>query len=199
MHETPALRIFTHPIDEAAIRRLTARRRNQLFGCMHAHNELSFLNRLLMFAQNATAEGELHDQAQSIQMWCILQILAGKLFESWLMLVQRVLRGRTADPILGVLCPAHAASLDWLRSYFGEKNLKNSAIKIIRDKTAFHYDGLELGRAINHLAARENTFISRTIQPIPFIISAPPLASEPSSRSSRIVRRRRLAAASTNE
>ena len=157
MRETPAVHILTYPIDEAPIRRLTARRRNQLFGCMHAHNELSFLNRLLMFAQNATAEGELHDQAQSIQMWCILQILAGKLFESWLMLVQRVLRGRTADPILDVLCPEHTASLVWLRSYFGEKNLKNSALKIIRDKTAFHYDGLELGQAINHLAARENT------------------------------------------
>ena len=38
-------RMLTYPIDEAAIQRLTARRRNQLFGCMHAHNELSSLNR----------------------------------------------------------------------------------------------------------------------------------------------------------
>lgn len=46
-----AVRILTYLIDEAVLRQLSSRRRNQLFGCMHAHNELSFLNRLLLFVQ----------------------------------------------------------------------------------------------------------------------------------------------------
>jgi len=87
-----AVRILTFQLDEAGLRQLDNRRRNQLFGCMHAHNELSFLNRLLLFVRNATADGELHDHAQSIQMWSTLQILAGKLFETWVMLTERILR-----------------------------------------------------------------------------------------------------------
>jgi hypothetical protein len=35
-------------IDKAALKTLDNRRRNQLVGCMHAHNELTVLNRLLM-------------------------------------------------------------------------------------------------------------------------------------------------------
>jgi hypothetical protein len=54
---------------------------------MHAHNELTILNRMLMFT-----DGELHNSAQSVQMWCMLQILAAKLFETWIMLAERFLR-----------------------------------------------------------------------------------------------------------
>jgi hypothetical protein len=150
------VRILTFPIDENVLKKLGNRRRNQLFGCMHAHNELTFLNRLLLFTQNSTADGELHDHAQSSQMWCVLQILAGKLFETWHMLVDRILRAQPADPIIAALCPDHQASLA-LRGYFGDRNWKDSAIKLVRDKTAFHYDGLDMGQALNNLAPRENT------------------------------------------
>ena len=152
-----AVRILTFSFEEPVLRQLSNRRRNQLFGCMHAHNELTFLNRILMFVQNTTADGELHDHAQAIQMWSALQILAGKLFETWVMLAERVLRAQPPDPLLKTLSADHAASLTWLRDYFGERQLKNSPIKIIRDKTAFHYDGLDLGQAINNLGERENT------------------------------------------
>jgi hypothetical protein len=155
--QSNAVRILTYLIDKATLKTLSNRRRNQLFGCMHAHNELSYLNRLLLFTQNATADGELHDHAQSIQMWCTLQILAGKLFETWRMLADRILRAKPADPIIATLCPDHQASLAWLRGYFGDRNWKDSAIKLVRDKTAFHYDGLDMGQALNNLAARENT------------------------------------------
>jgi hypothetical protein len=154
---TEPLRILTYPIDEAVLARMNGRRRNQLIGCMHAHNELTFLNRLLLFTQNATADGELHDHAQSIQMWSVLQILAGKLFETWSMLLKRGLRANPPDPILAALEPKHAESIEWLRGYFGVANLKDNAIKLIRDKTAFHYDGLDISQAMRNLADRENT------------------------------------------
>ena len=69
-------------IDEDALKKASNRLRNQLVGCMHAHNELTILNRLLMFSMNKTADGELHDSAQSVQMWCLLQVLAAKLVET---------------------------------------------------------------------------------------------------------------------
>ena len=122
--QSNTVRILTYPIDEATLKTLDNRRRNQLFGCMHAHNELSYLNRLLLFTQNATADGELHDHAQSIQMWCTLQILAGKLFETWRMLADRILRAKPADPIIAALCPDHQASLGFLGNCHRARKLK---------------------------------------------------------------------------
>src|SRR6516165_2074201 len=101
-------------VDEARLKGASNRLRNQFVGCMHAHNELTILNRLLMFTMNDTGDGELHNSAQSAQMWCMLQILAAKPFE-------------------------------------------DSALKIIRDKTAFHYDRLNLTEAADNLAACENS------------------------------------------
>jgi hypothetical protein len=45
-----------------------------------------------------------------------------------------------------------------LTDYFGkDKPYKDSALKIIRDKTAFHYDQLNLSEAADNLAAGENS------------------------------------------
>ena len=51
--------IIQFQIDPEAIKKLPNRQRNQLVGCMHAHNELVVLNRLLMFSLNDVAEGQL--------------------------------------------------------------------------------------------------------------------------------------------
>jgi len=144
-------------IDEEALKKASNRLRNQLVGCMHAHNELTVLNRILMFSMNKTADGELHDSAQSVQMWCLLQVLAAKLVETWKMLNDRFLKANPEDPALGRLGHAHKASLDWLKNYFGVDPLnKDNALTIIRDKTAFHYDKLNLEQAVGHLAEHEN-------------------------------------------
>ena len=74
-------------VDEERLKGANNRLRSQFVGCMHAHNELTILNRLLMFTMNDTGDGEPHNSAQSVQMWCVLQLLAAKLFETWLMLV----------------------------------------------------------------------------------------------------------------
>ena len=159
MHETLAVRILTYPIDEAALRRLDNRQRQPALR-LHARTQRAeFLEPALAVRAERDGQqlGELPEQAQSVQMWCLLQILAGKLFETWVMLAERILRFTHARRHhWRLLCPDHAASLDWLRDYFGESNFKNNAVKIIRDKTAFHYDGLDLGQAINNLGAREN-------------------------------------------
>jgi hypothetical protein len=55
-------------VDEARLKGASNRVRNQFVGCMHAHNKLTTLNRLLMFTMNDTGDGELHNSAQSVQM-----------------------------------------------------------------------------------------------------------------------------------
>jgi len=144
-------------VDEERLNNASNRLRNQFVGCMHAHNELTILNRLLMFTMNDTGDGELHNSARSVQMWFMLQLLAAKLFETWVMLTERFLQSNPPD-VVGRLEPAHKASLDWLTDYFGDgQSFKDSALKIIRDKTAFHYDRINITEAAANLAAGENS------------------------------------------
>ena len=134
-------------IDEFSIQGLDNRLRNQLMGCMHAHNELAVLNCVFMFGTNPVGDGELAEsRAAPVQMWCLLQVLAAKLYETWLMVIKRFLAAQPEDSTIKGLKPDHRASLDWLRAYFGDRegDLKQSAIRTIRDKTAFHYDKLNL-------------------------------------------------------
>jgi hypothetical protein len=137
------------------------RKRNQLLGCMHAHNELTFLTRLLLFSQNPVSEGELHDHAQSSQMWCVLQLLAGKLYETWNMLGERFSLSENTgkkDDIIAAIEEQHRVSLTWLRQYFSNRGINRKAIVLLRNKTAFHYDGLDMGQAVKNLAPDESTF-----------------------------------------
>jgi hypothetical protein len=139
-----------------AIKQLPNRQRNQLVGCMHAHNEMVVLNRHLLFALNDVGEGQLHDHAHGVQLWTVMQLLTSKLFETWEMMVERFLGFNPEDPILARLTVDHKKALDWLRNYFGERPRKDTALRTIRDKTGFHYDKLNLDDAINALTDEEN-------------------------------------------
>jgi hypothetical protein len=132
------------------------RQRNQFVGCMHALNELAFLNRLLMFTTNNTGDGELHDVAQLVQIWSVLQILAGKLYETWTMIVERFLKSNPPD-LVSRLEGAQKESLQWLIDYFGKDTPKDSALKIVREKTAFHYDKLNLTESADSLASSDSS------------------------------------------
>jgi hypothetical protein len=169
-------------IEGDALRNCHPRQRNQVVGCMHAHNELVVLNRLLMFSLNDVGDGDLHDHAQGVQMWCVLQVLTGKLFETWSMLSDRFLRSNPEDSAINQLSSQQKESLVWLKKYFGDQRTKRprtfwekiaiwlsrfgilkghsgqpkqTALQTIRDKTAFHYDKLNLTQAVNDLADTE--------------------------------------------
>jgi hypothetical protein len=155
------IEIRSFALGDELLRKMDLRKRNQLLGCMHAHNELTFLNRMLLFSQNPVTEGELHDQAQSSQMWCLLQLLAGKIYETWIMLAKRFsVSEKTAqqDAVIAGLAEKHQASLKWLREYFSGKGANNKPIVMLRNNTAFHYGGLDMGKAVKNLTPQEKTF-----------------------------------------
>lgn len=155
--DTGRLRILRYAVPQTALRRLSDRERNLITGCMHAHNELATLNRLLLFSMTATSEGAAHDTAQAVQMWCLMQLVAGKVFETWEMLCRRVVEAKPEDPLLTTLSTAHRTSLDWLVAYFGKRtSYKPSAVKFVRDTTAFHYGSIDLGQAVKNLGSGED-------------------------------------------
>ena len=131
--------------------------RDQLVGCMHAHNELATFNRIFIFSMNSTGEGELHDSAHSVQTWSILQVLAGKLCECWKMIYDRFIKQNPLDITLDQLDPGQKESLHYLQRYFDPKNKGSNPLLIFRDKTAFHYEKLNLEQSLPHLADGEST------------------------------------------
>src|SRR6516225_2941328 len=103
-------------IEENAVKRLTTRERNQLIGCMHDHNELTVLNRLFMCTIEYSEEAdELHNSVQSVQLWCLFQVLIGKIFETWKMLRDRFLGYNPVDPMVVALSTEHQDCLEWLK------------------------------------------------------------------------------------
>lgn len=145
--------ILQFELGQAEFKTLSGRQRHQIVGCMHAHNELSVLNRILMFSLNDVGEGELHDAAHGVQMWCIMQVLAGKLIETWTMFEGRVLKAYPEDPVLAALSKSERENLNWLKDYF---KVKQNPLRIIRDKTGFHYDKLNLDEASAELVSPES-------------------------------------------
>lgn len=101
-----------------------------------------------MFSLNDVGEGTLHDHAHGVQMWTIMQLLTGKLFETWEMLDNRFLASNPEDPGVAGLNVEHKKSLAWLRNYFGVNLQNETALRTIRDKTAFHYDKLNLDETV---------------------------------------------------
>jgi hypothetical protein len=89
-------------------------------------------------------------------MWTVMQLLIGKVFETWEMLVERALGANPEDAAVAGLRQEHKQSLAWLKDYFGDKPRKETALRTIRDKTAFHYDKLNLDDAVRALTDREN-------------------------------------------
>jgi hypothetical protein len=70
---------------------------------MHAHNELTVLNRLFMCTIEYPADAdELHISAQTVQLWCLLQVLVGKLFEPG-----KCFATGFWDPIPSIRCSPH--------------------------------------------------------------------------------------------
>jgi hypothetical protein len=137
------------------IKRLSNRERNQLIGCMHAHNELTVLNRLFMctieYPQDAD---ELHSSAQTVQLWCLLQVLVGRYSRPGRCSTIGFSGPILLDPMVAALSAEHRECLTWLEKYF---DTKDNALATIRDKAAFHYDKLNTERAISVLGANENT------------------------------------------
>lgn len=88
-------------------------------------------------------------------MWTVMQLLTGKLFEAWNMLVERFLQSNPEDSAIVALSDAHKKDLDWLKDYFGTIPLKNRTLRTIRDRTGFHYDKLNLDQATSALTEQE--------------------------------------------
>lgn len=105
-----------------------------LFG--HVHDELAFLNKLLLLVSDSDATG-IEQHAMTTQAMIVGRLYCGKIHEAWEMVRKRYLKkniAQTLDPQLG---KQGRDALAQLVDYFSDqKNL----LSRIRNDFAFHYN-----------------------------------------------------------
>jgi hypothetical protein len=120
------------------------RERALLVLCAHILNEVNALNRLLACSAKIEPGPVWHVHAGNAQAMLLCRLLVGKLSESWAAVQESFFRSRLSGTYEPLLDPAAATALDWLKAYFGKKNI----ITTVRNSFAFHYSVEHASRAI---------------------------------------------------
>ena len=101
----------------------------------HALNEINTLNKLLFLCAHFNHEPRWLAHAHSSQAYAIARPLVGKLNEAWDVARKGYFGTKLSKSYKGNLEPSVINALDYLKSYFGRKNL----ICDVRNNFAFHY------------------------------------------------------------
>lgn len=119
--------------------------------CGNLLNELSTLLKLVQFSSNVHGTQRPVIRAQGFQSLFLMQILAGKLWEGWMLLKRGFFGTKLSKEFEPNLSPVGGKSLGSLKTYFGRSN---NVIHTLRDEFAFHYSrgsSEQIDRAIHRL------------------------------------------------
>lgn len=128
------MKIYEIPISEQQLDSIPANERFFFIQIGHLANELSTLNRLLLFMSNSSDTTELERWARNSQVLLLVRLCSGKLFEGWQMLQRDYFGSKLSKEYDGLLDESGKSSLAEIKLYFSKNNL----IKDIRDSFAFH-------------------------------------------------------------
>jgi hypothetical protein len=112
-------------------------------------DEITILHKLILFSNNHKDDQPVLT-AQNIQSFFLVKLLAGKLFEGWLILQKNYFNklSKKYDAQLSDKC---SESIVYIKSYFAKQNL----ISLIRNKYAFHYDYQRIKNELNSIPTDE--------------------------------------------
>ena len=80
------MNVYEIPISKNQLDSIPADERVFFFQIGHLANELSTLNRLLLFVSNSDGFTDLERRARNAQAMLLIRLCSGKLFEAWQML-----------------------------------------------------------------------------------------------------------------
>ena len=134
------MKVYEIPISQQQLDSIPTDERLFFIQIGHLANELSTLNRLLLFVSNSAGTTELERRAGNCQALLLVRLCSGKLFEGWQMLQRDYFRSKLSKEYDSLLDESGKNSLNEIKRYFSKNNL----IKDIRDKFAFHYSSDDL-------------------------------------------------------
>ena len=134
------MKVYEIPISQQQLDSIPLDERLFFIQIGHLANELSTLNRLLLFVSNTTGTTELERRAKNSQALLLVRLCSGKLFEGWQMLQRDYFGSKLSKEYDSLLDESGKNSLNEIKRYFSRNNL----IKDIRDNFAFHYSSDDL-------------------------------------------------------
>ena len=134
------MKIYEIPISKQQFESIPTTERLFFIQMGHLANELSTLNRLLLFVSNRTGTSELERRARNSQALLLVRLCSGKLFEGWQTLQRDYFGSQLSKKYDGLLDESGRNSLAEIKRYFSKDNL----IKDIRNNFAFHYSSDDL-------------------------------------------------------
>ena|SRR5215471_17521660 len=97
------MEVYEIPISEKQLDSIPAEERIFFIQIGHLANELSTLNRLLLFVSNSNGATDLERRARNSQALLLVRLCSGKLFEGWQMLLRDYFGSKLSkeyDPLL---------------------------------------------------------------------------------------------------
>jgi hypothetical protein len=140
------MKVYEIPISNQQLNLIPADERLFFIQIGHLANELSTLNKLLVFVSNTTGTTELERRARNSQALLLVRLCSGKLFEGWQMLQRDYFGSKLSKEYEGLLDESGKKSLAEIKRYFSKSNL----IKDIRENFAFHYPSDDLRSQLQH-------------------------------------------------
>jgi hypothetical protein len=133
--EGSAVEIYRVPISKAELRSIPVTERNLLLLASHAVNQLSILQKLLVFSLNYKGASKIEDTLSAAQSQTILRFLFGALAETWEMLKRPTNQKLIGQDYGDLIEPDGRAAYEALKKHFGESNLLHR----LRNTIAYHH------------------------------------------------------------
>ena len=138
------MKVYAIPISEKQLDSIPAEERIFFIQIGHLANELSTLNRLLLFVSNSNGATDLERRARRSQALLLVRLCSGKLFKGWQMLLRDYFGSKLSKEYDPLLDESGRNSLTEIKRYFSKSKL----IKDIRDNFAFHYPAADLRKQL---------------------------------------------------
>jgi hypothetical protein len=113
-------------------------------------NEIAILHKLIIYS-STEQKHEVLIKAHNTQLMFIIKLLAGLLFEGWLVLQKDYFGAKLSKEYDELLTDIGKESIQKIKRYFSRDNY----IDLIRNKFAFHYDSVEIKNDMHKLLRGE--------------------------------------------
>lgn len=131
-----AIRISRIALTKEQLVAIPEAERNLIVLLGHAANEINILVKMIHFASSSKSENPLQMQAEQSQVTLLGALLAGKVYEFWVLLQRGYFGAAVSREYSALLDKGTSEALAAMSRYFSQESL----VSHVRHSHAFHYD-----------------------------------------------------------
>jgi hypothetical protein len=140
---------------------LPRNKRILFIGLAHIYNEINAIMKLLRWSAACNPDNIAGRHGQSATIYLFIQLLAGKLFESWEVFKKIFYKSKLSITYNKRLDSKASEALDYIKDYFDTQKL----VKEIRNFYSFHYSPEKLDDALGKSDTDLDIYLERGLSP----------------------------------